>query len=257
MQNPVRTYWHYLLVLLYVHLLFIHGLFVHWGSITWLHVAGFFTCWTLISGLGIGVGYHRLISHRSFTTSRFWEVTCSFLGMLGLQGSPNFWSAVHKYHHRNADKRGDPHSPVEGRWYSYFGWIGSKRTVLYVGHAKRRLQDSFQYELDRNYESIVILTVVIAILVSFEFATLCLAPAMLLTLHQEFCVNLFCHTQGGKFKYRNYDTPDNTSNCYLFGLLFWGVGYHNNHHAHPERYDFGHTRYEIDFTKYLVRLIQK
>ena len=83
----------------------------------------------------------------------------------------------------------------------------------------------------------------------------CFVIAQLITLYQEYCVNLFCHVRGWG-GYRNYDTQDDSVNRYLFGLLFWGVGYHNNHHGDQANFNFARKGLEFDPTTILVSLIR-
>jgi len=89
-------------------------------------------------GWGIGMGYHRLLTHRGYETPRWLELTLTICGTLALQGGPIFWVATHRLHHRNSDKSGDPHSPRDGWWWSHAGWAGARRSHARGGTRTQR-----------------------------------------------------------------------------------------------------------------------
>src|SRR5688572_16308391 len=77
-----------------------------------------------VSGmLGIGMGYHRLLTHRSYRTPKWVEYFLTFCATLALEGGPIFWVATHRIHHQKSDQEGDPHTPNEGGWWAHMGWI--------------------------------------------------------------------------------------------------------------------------------------
>src|SRR5581483_10524608 len=96
-------------------------------------VALFFFSWKLlllllvinwVSGsLGIGMGYHRLLTHRGYKTPKWVEYFLTICGTLALEGGPIFWVATHRIHHQFSDKEGDPHTPLDGKWWAHMGWI--------------------------------------------------------------------------------------------------------------------------------------
>src|SRR5208283_4929153 len=73
--------------------------------------------------LGLGICYHRLLTHRSYTTPKWFEYFLTICGVVALEGGPLLWVATHRKHHRFADKEGDPHSPRDGKWWAHVGWI--------------------------------------------------------------------------------------------------------------------------------------
>lgn len=224
-------------------------------KITALNVGLIFLFWLLVSGYGVGVGLHRLLSHKSFKTWYWAEVVVSYLGCLAIQGSPIFWVNMHRgYHHPFSDTDKDIHSPVKGRLWAYLLWpimIEYKSIKFdFVNDLMRKKVHRFLHFM---YFPVVWLTWALAYLTSPQIFYV-LVIAQLVSLHQEFCVNLFCHTGKG---YRNFELPDHSVNRYFFGLLFWGVGFHNNHHARPNSYDFAYAANEFDPTTLLVRAIKK
>jgi sn-2 palmitoyl-lipid 9-desaturase len=144
-----------------------------WRNVLWiglLHVgalaAPFFFTWQglllalglgwVTGGLGICLGYHRLLTHRSFQTSSFMRRLLGLLGTLAGQGPPVAWVAVHRKHHQHADKKGDPHSPHDGAWWSHVLWLFPRpRNPQYRRmidrYAKDLLQDPFMRLLDSTY----------------------------------------------------------------------------------------------------------
>ena len=101
----------------------------------------FFFSWTgllvalflywVTGGLGLGICYHRLLTHRSFATPKWVEYFLTICGVTALEGGPLLWVAIHRKHHQFADKEGDPHSPRDGKWWAHAGWI-------LVGHSLRQ-----------------------------------------------------------------------------------------------------------------------
>ncbi len=85
----------------------------------------------ITGGWGIGMGYHRLLTHRGYETPRWLECILTICGALALQGGPLFWVATHRIHHQNADKDGDPHSPRDGWWWAHpVGWCEAMRWAM-------------------------------------------------------------------------------------------------------------------------------
>lgn len=211
--------------------------------------------WTLISGYGVGVGLHRLLAHKSFKTWYWAEVAVSYLGSMAIQGSPIFWVNIHRgYHHPHSDTVKDFHSPIKGKLWAYMLWsiMINYRDVRfdYVNDLlKKKAQRFFHF----FYFFIIWISWVLVFNIS-KNAFYALIIAQIISLHQEYCVNLFCHNGKG---YKNFELPDNSNNRYFFGLFFWGVGYHNNHHARPNSYDFAYAKNEFDPTTLLVRIIKK
>jgi stearoyl-CoA desaturase (delta-9 desaturase) len=80
-------------------------------------------CTAVAGMLGIGMGYHRLLTHRGYKTYKWCEYALTWCGTLALEGGPIFWVATHRIHHQHSDREGDPHSPREGTWWAHAGWI--------------------------------------------------------------------------------------------------------------------------------------
>lgn len=251
MHKKLNSY--FWLIFLPAHVFFVFAL---WKvELDWKAGLALFLLWTLIAGFGIGVGFHRLLSHKSFQTGKTREALVSYLGSLAIQGSPIFWVNLHRgYHHPYADTEFDIQTPKKGKLWSYLLWPNMiDYKSLQFHHINDLLRKRFQRFLHYKYFEIIWASWLISYLISPQFFFL-LVIAQIITVHQEFSVNLFCHSGKG---YRNFELPDQSVNRYLFGLLFWGVGYHNNHHANPQNYNFAHAKYEFDPTIILVRMIKK
>src|SRR4029078_7615992 len=79
--------------------------------------------WWVAGSLGVGIGFHRLLTHRGYKTPKLIEYFLTICGTLALEGGPIFWVATHRIHHQKSDQEGDPHTPREGTWWAHMGWI--------------------------------------------------------------------------------------------------------------------------------------
>lgn len=244
---------YFYLAFLPLHLFGLYAIF-HIGSVSWILFA---ILWILIEGYGIQVCFHRLISHRGFSTNKLVRNFLSFVGCLGIQGSPLFWAAIHRgYHHKHSDTEKDIHSPIHGNLWSYFLWtIKVDVNKLSFRSVTDLIRDPFQMMLNNRYFYIIWIVWIAAFLISpWVFCTLILVQ--LSALHSDCIVNLFCHKKT-LVSYRNFDTPDTSQNIHLLGLLFFGIGYHNNHHKFPNNNNFAQTKYEFDPGHWLVKSVSK
>src|SRR5277367_3217482 len=107
------------------------------SSLTMFHVGAvaalFFFTWRaffvalflfwLTAIMGVGMCYHRLLTHRSFKTPKWVEYLLTICAVSAMEGGPLLWVATHRMHHQFVDAEGDPHSPQDGKWWSHAGWI--------------------------------------------------------------------------------------------------------------------------------------
>ena len=101
------------------HLVAVAALF----TFSWQNALAAFICWWVAASWGVGIGYHRLLTHRGFTTSKWMMRFLATCGTLGLQSGPIAWVTTHRLHHAFTDTDKDPHSPRNGVWWSHIGWI--------------------------------------------------------------------------------------------------------------------------------------
>ena len=90
---------------------------------TWKALLVAMFLWWVSGSLGIGMAYHRLLTHRGYKTPKWVEYFLTVCATLALEGGPIFWVATHRIHHQYSDQEGDPHSPIDGKWWAHMGWI--------------------------------------------------------------------------------------------------------------------------------------
>ena len=201
-------------------------------------------------GFGIGMGYHRLLTHRSYKVPRFIEYFFAVCGVLTLEGGPIFWVATHRLHHQHADRDLDPHTPRHGGFWAHVGWIifGDRKhddTVRMSKYAPDLSKDRFYVWLN-NYHWVPILAMAVILYwaggVSLMLWGTCLR--IVIGLHATWLVNSATHMWGGQ----RFATRDDSRNSWWVALLTFGEGWHNNHHAHPTSARHGLAWYEFDLT---------
>lgn len=222
-----------------VHILFVVAVMSMITFHDWIWLWAVFVGWIMFSGLGIAIGFHRILSHKALPVNDKTKKVLTILGMFGCQGSAIFWAAMHRgYHHPHADTEKDFHSPYYGKWSAYMGWMTKlKPTDVNLKYAVDLLRDPFQVYVHKHYNKIIWLTVIAVALIDIRLALYGMIIPMTLAQHQENLVDLFGHTP--KAGYRNFDLPDWSTNVPVLGLFAWGQGWHNNHHKSPGSFDFG------------------
>jgi stearoyl-CoA desaturase (delta-9 desaturase) len=208
----------------------------------------------LLHMFGITAGYHRYFAHRAYKTSRAAQFVLAWLGCCALQNGPLWWVAHHREHHRHADTKNDPHSPlIRGVWWAHIGWVLAPD---YNTTAWSAVRDWSRFPelrwLNRH-----------AWLPPTGLAGLCFLAggwsgfvwgfvvSTVLSHHATFAVNSLCHLVGR----RRYATADASRNNWLVALLTLGEGWHNNHHHYQSSARQGFFWWEIDVTYYLIRLL--
>jgi stearoyl-CoA desaturase (delta-9 desaturase) len=271
-----RIIWPYLAAVVGFHLLLPLALvpwLFSWTGLILIPVGNYVFC-----SLGIGAGYHRLLTHRSFRCPRWLERTLAVLGVCSLQDSPARWVMIHRLHHRYADRRPDPHSPLASWFWGHVGWLlvenrQLSRISTYERYAREVLQDLFYLCLERGhlwawvYAAHALLFYVAGVAIGWAVTgdwlggvqfglSLLLYGVVFRTLfswHVTWGVNSAAHLWG----YRNFETNENSRNNSLFALASNGDGWHNNHHADPRSAAHGFYRWwELDVTYLSIRLLQ-
>lgn len=210
------------------------------------------TYW-IIGVLGINIGYHRLLSHRSFKTHWFWEQLFSVIGVITVVGSPLAWVAVHRQHHRSAERPGDPHSPyILGNFRAWFGiWDMPKLDLKLVRDMR---ENNFQRELHKKYLLIILMWVTILFLFDPLMVIYMFAIPACLCLHSTSAIIVIAHRHG----YRPYpDVKDQSHNSWIANLITLGEGWHNTHHAKPYAWNNQERWWEFDIPAYIIRLIKQ
>lgn len=212
-----------------------------------------------ISGsLGIGMGFHRLLTHRSYKTPKVLEYFLTLCGTLALEGGAINWVVTHRIHHANTDIHGDPHTPRDGGWWSHMGWIlrGTAQqhdaSVMWR-YAPDLMKDPVHLWLNRLY----FIPLVVSGLLLFAFggwSAMMWGVFFRVTfgLHATWLVNSATHMWGS----RRFVTSDDSTNNWWVALLTFGEGWHNNHHAHPRSAKHGLAWYELDVNWWGIKALK-
>jgi fatty-acid desaturase len=228
-------------------------------NFTWPALAVAIFLWWFAGSLGIGIGYHRLLTHRGFKAPRFVEYFLTTCGALALQGGPIAWVANHRQHHSLAERAGDPHSPREGFWWSHMGWItngvSDHREIESNGRRVPDLSsDSFHTWISRwNYIPQIILAALLYAMGGMPFVLWGIFVRVVFSWHATCFVNSAAHVWGR----RRFETLDNSRNNWWVALMTFGEGWHNNHHAHPSSARHGLAWFEIDINWYGIWILRK
>lgn len=244
-----------------MHVLFMAG--VHAGALAapaWFSWTGLTAMLVLYAatGIGITVGYHRLLSHRAFRATPAVTRVLASLGALALQGGPLRWVADHRLHHFHSDTGRDPHDIKRGKFFAHMGWLFYVYPKAYddrrIRHLARDLAgDPYLAWLERYH--FVPGCALGGLLLATGGLSLFLwgfCARLVLLYHSTWLVNSACHCWG----YRSYRHATGTNN-WLVALLAFGEGWHNNHHAWPASARQGLERWELDVSWMLIVVLKK
>lgn len=271
-----RVKWRYASPIILVHLVALLAV-LPW-LFSWTGVAIALIGCYIFGGIGMNVGYHRLLTHRSFVCPLWLERGLAILGACCLEESPTVWAAWHRQHHQTADKDLDPHSPLVSFLWGHIGWLMIKSDSADAGILIKRYAPDFERDrfyrwLDASDNWIKVALVSWALFFAAGYAAATLAGGTnaeavqfgasvfvwgcavrtVLVWHITWSVNSVTHLWG----YRNYETPDNSRNNFIVGLLAGGEGWHNNHHAAPASARHGHQWWEFDLAWVTIRVLAR
>jgi|HubBroStandDraft_2_1064218.scaffolds.fasta_scaffold34554_2 fatty-acid desaturase len=215
---------------------------------SWKALAIAVVLYWVAGSLGIGMGYHRLLTHRGYKTPRWMEYFLTVCGTLALEGGPIAWVATHRMHHQNTDKEGDPHSPQDGGIWAHMGWIitgqamhqNTAELLPYVPDLRK--QNFYLWISKYHWVPITTLAVVTLALGGWSVMLWAVFLRTVLGLHSTWLVNSATHMWGS----RRFLTTDTSTNSFWVAVLTFGEGWHNNHHAVPVAAKHGLAWYEID-----------
>lgn len=219
---------------------------------SWKALALAIVLWWITGSLGIGMGYHRLLTHRGYKTPKWMEYFLTVCGTLALEGGPIAWVATHRVHHQNTDKDGDPHSPRDGGFWAHMGWIltgkamhsNAKELLPYVPDLRK---DKFQVFITKfHWVPMLLLGIALFAIGGWTFLLWGVFLRTVVGLHATWLVNSATHMWGSQ----RFLTDDTSKNSFWVAILTFGEGWHNNHHAVPQSARHGLAWYEIDVNWY-------
>ena len=221
---------------------------VHWSDLALLA-----TMYSLMA-LGVTVGYHRMLTHRSFRPHPVVKCLLLILGSMAFEGPALEWAATHIKHHAQSDRPGDPHSPLEGFFHAHFGWLFLERDADPNIYCRNLVADPMVVFISRTFLLWAVLSLVIPFAIGGWTGLLWGGLVrMFLTHHVTWSVNSVCHTFGK----REFETNDQSRNEWIVGLLAFGEGWHNNHHAFPRSAFHGLHWWQFDLSGYLIWTLER
>jgi stearoyl-CoA desaturase (delta-9 desaturase) len=226
-------------------------------------------------GLGVTIGFHRHLTHRSFKTSPFLRGVLAALGSAAIEGPVISWVADHRKHHTFSDRRGDPHSPHVDHGH---GWRGEARGLAHahVGwlflHNQRAATERYARDLladpvIRFVNTTSLLWILLGLAVPFGLGVALGdsiaggltgllwggAVRVFVLHHVTYSINSLCHYYGRQ----QFETDDHSRNLAWLSLASLGEAWHNNHHAFPTSASHGLKRYELDPSALVITLLER
>lgn len=249
-------FWRFWIPLQVITLCMFIGICFNFIIINWWIVG---LSWFMIGPVGIGVGYHRLFSHRQFETSKPIEYALAILGTLSAYSPLSFWTASHQHHHKTVDTDKDPASPEHfGFWESVLWYRMREQTLKIIDIRNycfiRLARDPFLMFVSKYFEIIIWVTMIIMCVIGINWLASVLIIPIFLEHIRINLVNAFGHIDIPG-SYRNYDTPDRSQNNFFIGYLSFGFGWHNNHHANPSQLSLHNKWWEFDIEGLLGKLL--
>lgn len=271
LKKPAAIAWRYAAPIVTLHLL---ALLV---GVPWLFSwSGVVLCLvgSHLFGSGINIGYHRLLTHRSFKCPKWVEYSFVSLALCCLEDNPATWVTTHRLHHKDSDQEPDPHTPTEGFWWSHMLWLFTKNPIVHNLNTYDRvsrdiLQDRWYFWLQRGMNAfyIYVLHALLFVLAGFlagyliqgtiaagwQMAASWLVWGVIartvLVWHISWSVNSLSHL----FGYRNYSTREESRNNWFVAAIAAGKGWHNNHHGDPTAVSNWHRWWEFDLSYCVIR----
>jgi stearoyl-CoA desaturase (delta-9 desaturase) len=262
MHNEVMTMkdnnkginWHTATFMALFHIGAVAALFMF----SWQALVAAVVLWWISASLGVGMGFHRLLTHRGYKTPKLVEYFITVCGLLALEGGAINWVVTHRIHHAHTDGPGDPHTPRDGGWWAHIGWMlkgnaqsHGKETM--ERYAPDMMKDRFHVVANNFYwVPIVFLGIALLALGGWSFVLWAVFFRVTFNFHSTWLVNSATHMWGS----RRFATRDDSTNNWWVALVTFGEGWHNNHHAYPTAARHGLAWYEIDLNWWGIRTLQ-
>jgi len=240
------------------HMVLLHlGCLLAPATFSWSALACFGVMYFVTGCVGITFSFHRQLSHKSFVTPKWLEYAAAYCGVLAVQGDPTEWVSSHRYHHLHCDTPRDPHTPYEGFWWSHMGWVLDNDATLErvkdrSNAADMASQPFYRFMADTYIWHVVASAALLFALGGLPWLVWGFCVRTVWVYHVTWAVNSVAHVWGAQ----PYATGDLSRNNWWVGLLAFGEGWHNNHHAFEFSARHGLENWQLDVTWYLIRGLQ-
>lgn len=251
------------------------GVWRLWGGLVTMRDIAILIVMYSFAGFGITIGFHRLLSHRSFDTPNWVRGALAVLGSMAAQGAVIHWVAHHRKHHTFADEDGDPHSPhttdgagwralMRGIWHAHIGWMfDHDQHASARRYAPDLRSDPTISLIDQHFLSLVLVGLATPMIAGYllsggnaQAAITGLLWGGLVRIflfhHATWSVNSICHCYGK----RPFETRDQSRNNWAIAIVALGEGWHHNHHAFPTSARHGLLRGQLDPSHFLIRCLE-
>ena len=263
MQNVVninqaksqKIQWHTIIAVTLFHVMAVAALF----TFSWTNLAVAVVFWWIADSVGVGIGYHRLLTHRGFKTPKWVEYILTFCGTLALQSGAINWVTTHRKHHAFTETDQDPHSPEKGLYHAHIGWIfqgegQSQSETSMMRYTPDMMRDPVQRFMNKYYwVSSILLGVALFAFGGFSMIFWAIGLRVVFGWQTTWLVNSVTHTWGT----RRFESRDTSTNNGLVAALTFGEGWHNNHHTYPRSAKHGLTWKEIDLNWMQIWTLEK
>jgi stearoyl-CoA desaturase (delta-9 desaturase) len=245
---------------------------VFWNDVVGLHDLALLLAMYLITGFGVTVGFHRMLTHRAFRTSKPVEYLFAAAGSMAVQGPVINWVADHRKHHAHTDEEGDPHSPhvghgsgLLGLWHAHTGWLFETHGQAdWKKYAKDLYEDPVMKRINRLFPLWALMSMLIPAAAGFVLHGFTLEGALrglvwgglvraFFLHHVTWSINSICHFFGR----RRFAIEDHSTNVAWLAIPSLGEAWHHNHHAFPRSAAHGLRWYEVDPSSVIIAGLQK
>lgn len=254
-QSRLFVNWKNLFIVTTFHLMCIPALFLF----SWKNFAVMMIGNWIVGSLGVGLGYHRLLTHRSFKAPKWLEYTLTAFGTMSMQDDAMKWVATHRMHHAHTETEKDPHSTRPGFWWAHMEWVvkGTAQdhdAATFKKYIPDLLKDKFQVALANYYLVPIILSAALLYAIGGWGAVLWgVFVRVVVGWHTTWFVNSLAHYSGK----RSFDTKDDSTNNWFVAILTFGEGWHNNHHAYPSSARHGLKWYQFDMNWITISIFKR
>jgi stearoyl-CoA desaturase (delta-9 desaturase) len=246
-----------------------------WNRVVAWHDLALLAAMYLVTAGGITIGFHRLLTHRSFRTHRATEYLFATLGSMAVQGSVIAWVADHRKHHAHTDEEGDPHSPhvghgegvagvLRGLWHAHMGWLLSEHgRAEWRRYAPDLCEDPGMRLINRHFVALVVTGLALPAAAGYLITGTLLGAAtgllwgglvrVFFVHHVTWSVNSVCHFLGS----RRFEVDDHSTNVFWLALPSLGESWHHNHHAFPRSAVHGLRRWELDPSAVVITALER